>query len=66
VVFRAQAAGETAYYAKQIPIAPDGFGLGPKPDRRREKSRKTRETAETTYDLLETSMLGNPIDENSL
>ena len=40
--------------------------MAPKPDRRGEKARKTRETAETTYDALETSMLGNPIDENSL
>jgi hypothetical protein len=60
------AASETAYYPQQIPIAPEGFGLGSKRDKRRENARKTRETAETTYDALETSMLGNPIDENSL
>jgi len=40
--------------------------LGSKPDKRREKTRKTRETPETIYDTLETSMLGNPMDENSL
>jgi len=40
--------------------------LGSKPDKRREKTRQTHETAETIYDALETSMLGNPIDENSL
>ena len=40
--------------------------MGSKPDRRREKIRKTRETADTIYDTLETSMLGNPIGENSL
>ena len=37
-----------------------------KPKRRREKAPKTRETVETPYDGLDTSMLGNPIDENSL
>ncbi len=40
--------------------------LSSKSNKRREKARKTRETAETIYDALETLMLGNPIDENSL
>ncbi|HMB67353.1 MAG TPA: hypothetical protein VKM96_05345 [Candidatus Bathyarchaeia archaeon] len=30
------------------------------------KARKIRETSETLYDILENSMLGNPIDENTL
>jgi hypothetical protein len=30
------------------------------------KARKIRETGETLYDVLENSMLGNPIDENTL
>ncbi len=30
------------------------------------KVRKIRETGETLYDILENSMLGNPIDENTL
>jgi len=42
------------------------LGLRSKPDRSREKARKALEIAETIYDVLETSMLGNPIDENSL
>ena len=40
--------------------------LRPKLDGSREKARKALEIAETIYDVLETSMLGNPIDENSL
>ncbi len=30
------------------------------------KARKIRETGETLYDILENSILGNPIDENTL
>lgn len=38
-----------------------------KPDRRGEKkARKGRDTIEMLYDDLETSLLGNPIDENRL
>ena len=39
----------------------------PKPDRRGEKkARKGRDIIEMLYDNLETSLFGNPIDENTL
>ena len=37
-----------------------------KVSKRSEKAGETRETAEIIYDALETSLVGNPIDTNSL
>ena len=41
--------------------------MGSKSGKREEKKvRKARGNAETVYDALENSMLGNPIDENKV
>lgn len=42
------------------------FCLVAKVSKRSEKAGETRETAEIIYDALETSLVGNPIDANSL
>jgi hypothetical protein len=55
-----------AYYSGPSP-ARGRFGLVAKLNKRgKKKGGKTRKTAETAYDALETSLLGNQIDENPL